>query len=239
MVGDGRRWSEMVGDGRRWSEMVGDGRRWAEKGGDGRRWARMVDGRRITKELEIIPEAKAVAGAAPRPKAPAAQSRAPHRTPGRSCHVPCPAARAGSHTCVHEPGAAPPPFRTARVRSHWGRCSLAGVWAPANQSVQGRVARTGTKAPWRAGVVCSACVAGWWRVRVAPCLCATAKARAAAPIRTAPYLAAAAPPPRWATCEEAIGSVGAVRAGNGVATPLHRIALGCSQRPTRIYGNSV
>ena len=225
----------MVGDGRRWSEMVGDGRRWAEMGGDGRGWSTAVG---LLKNWKSSPRRKQrpVQHPAPRPLPP---SPAPLTTP-RGGLVACRALRRVRdhiHAYMSRARAAAFPHGARAVALG---AVLRGWGLGASKSVRaGGSSADRNEGAVACGVVCSACVAGWWRVRVAPCLCATAKAHAAAPIRTAPYLAAAAPPPRWATCEEAIGLVGAVRAGNGVATPLHRIALGCSQRPTRIYGNSV
>jgi hypothetical protein len=242
MVGDGRRWAEMGGDGRRWSEMVGDGRRWAEMVGDGRRWAEMGgDGRGWSTAVGLLKNWKS----SPRRKQRPVQHPAPRPLPPNPAPLTTP--RGGPVACralrrVRDHIHAYMYMSRARAAAfpHGARAVALGAvlrgWGlGASKSVRaGGSSADRNEGAVACGVVCSACVAGWWRVRVAPCLCATAKAHAAAPIRTAPYLAAAAPPPRWATCEEAIGLVGAVRAGNGVATPLHRIALGCSTHRKKI-----
>jgi len=95
------------------------------------------------------------------PNAPAARPRAPYRTPG--VHVACRALRRALaiNTCSRARAAAfPHGMRVVAL----GRCPF-GVWAPANQSVQGGEARTGTKASLGVREVC---VAGSVRVRVTP-----------------------------------------------------------------------
>ena len=217
--------------------MVGDGRRRAEMGGDGRGWSTAVG---LLKNWKSSPRRKQRPAQHPAPR-PLPPNPAPLTTP-RGGPVACRALRRVRdhiHAYMSRARAAAFPHGARAVAlgavlRGWGLGASKSVRAGGSSADrnEGAVACGGSCArrAWRAGGVCV------WRR-------AFARRRRLAPPRLLerrPTLPPPPPLPAGLRVRKPLGWwVGAVRAGNGVATPLHRIALGCSQRPTRIYGNSV